>query len=152
MSTELNQRQKWEIDGTLDVFIGENVRVTAKSFSPARCRGGEALPRLTPVRDLFLADNSQPDGLPVFFEGRLQHFERQIGVVFVWLDAPTSPETATDGPVYFRDRTAVILADLRSWSWDSPFRWNGCRLILEIIGGIFACSAPSSNFRSRQTK
>jgi hypothetical protein len=109
MSTELNQRRKWAIDRTLDGFIGEDVRVAAKAFSPVRRNDVEAPRRLIPVRDLFLADNSQPGGLPVFFEGRLHHFERQIGVVFLWLDAPTSPETATDGPVYFRGKTAVIL-------------------------------------------
>ena len=109
MEPEPTQRPKWQIDLVLAGLIGRDVRVAAKTFSPARWNVGQKPPRLMSVRDLFLPDNSQPEGLPVFFEGRLQHFERQIGVVFVWLDSPTSQETATDGLVYFRGKTAVIL-------------------------------------------
>ena len=109
MEAELQQRPQWEVDKMLTGFIGEDVRVAAKAFSPVRWNRSERPPHLIPVRDLFLPDNAQPEGLPVFFEGRLQRFERQIGIVYVWLDARTAPETATDGLVYFRAKTAVIL-------------------------------------------
>ena len=89
-------------------LIGHDVRVAAKAFSPAP-RNGEVPPGLIPVRDLYLPDNSQPAGLPVFFEGRLRQFERQIGVVFVQLDAPASAEKTPEGPLLFRGKTAVIL-------------------------------------------
>jgi hypothetical protein len=65
--------------------------------------------RLRPVRDLFLPDNSQPAGLPVFFEGRLVHYERQIGVVVVFLEAPSAPEAAGDGTTLVRGQLAVLL-------------------------------------------
>ena len=90
-------------------LLGADVRVGAKSFSPTRWTGRGKPPRLIPVCDLFLPDDSQPAGLPVFFEGRLQHFERRIGVVLVCLESPASTERAPDGPVYFRGQTAVIL-------------------------------------------
>lgn len=64
---------------------------------------------LLPFRELFLPDNSRPDGLPVFFEGQLWQFERQIGIVFVCLGPPASQATATDGAVCFRSKIAVIL-------------------------------------------
>ena len=108
MSTQLTQRPQWEIDKTLGRLIGEEVRVAAKSFSPGPRHGRAAAP-LLPVRELFLPDNSRPDGLPVFFEGRLQHFERQVGVVCVRLEAPTAATRTPDGPVFFRGQTAVLL-------------------------------------------
>ena len=109
MDTELTQRPRWEIDRLLDSLIGIDVRVAAKSFSPPPPAYVDKPPKLMPVRDLFLPDNSQPEWLSVFFEGQLQHYERQIGVVFVKLDAPALLETAIDGLVYFRGQTAIIL-------------------------------------------
>jgi hypothetical protein len=64
---------------------------------------------LVPVRELYLPDNTQAGGLPVFFEGRLRQFERQIGVVCVHLDAPTTAERATEGVVCFRGQAAILL-------------------------------------------
>jgi len=108
MDPELSPRPKWEIDRLLDGLIGKDVRVAAKSFSPGKWTG-EHPDRLLPIRGLFLPENSQPSGLPVFFEGQLRGFVRQIGIVFVWLNAPTSSETAGDGVLYFRGQMAVIL-------------------------------------------
>lgn len=82
--------------------------MTAKSFAPTSRAGGKP-PRWIPVRDLILPDNSQPAGLPVLFEGRLRHFQRQIGVVVVGLESPASPNRTTEGPVFLRGTTAVIL-------------------------------------------
>jgi hypothetical protein len=108
MSAELTNRPQWAIDHELDGLIGVDVRVAAKAFSPTRWTG-DALPRVLPVRTLFLPDNSQPAGLPVFFEGRLCHYQRRIGVVFVCLDCPASPDSATEGPTCFRGTIAVLL-------------------------------------------
>ena len=108
MSTTSTQKPTWRIDQKLNALIGEDVRVAAKSFSPAIQTGG-APPRFIPVGDLFLPDNSQPAGLPVFFEGRLRKFERQIGVVVAWLDSPALPDGAAEGPAFFRGKTAVML-------------------------------------------
>lgn len=92
----------------LDNLIGNDVRVATSAFSPVAW-GGASWPHLIPVGKLILPDNTLPDGIPVFFEGRLQKFERQIGVVFVSLEAITSPDTAKDGHVYFRGRSAVVI-------------------------------------------
>ena len=108
MNTHHNHRPPWEVDLRLERLRGEDVRVAAKSFSPSPCHGHAPL-RLLPVRDLYLPDNSQPAGRPVFFEGRLLEFERQIGVVFVQLDAPTACAASAEGPVLFRGQAAVIL-------------------------------------------
>src|SRR5512137_121403 len=108
MNPETKQRPKWEIDLALERLAGQDVRVAAKSFSPATHQRNGSL-RLIPVGDLYLPDNSQPAGSVVFFEGRLQRHERQIGVVRVWLDALASMETASDSSIYFRGKTAVIL-------------------------------------------
>jgi hypothetical protein len=108
MNTPLNHRPRWDIDHTLEGLTGHDIRAAAKAFSPTP-RNGEVPLRFIPVRDLFLPDNSQPAGLPVFFEGRLQHFERQIGVVFVRLDAPASVAASSEGTVFFRGHAAVIL-------------------------------------------
>ena len=108
MNTQLNHRPQWDVDRMLERLRGENVRVAAKSFAPPAHPGIAPL-RFIPVRDLFLPDNSQPAGRPVFFEGRLVEFERQIGVVWVRLDAPRAVETAPEGEVCFRGQAAVIL-------------------------------------------
>lgn len=108
MNTLLNHRSKRDIDRRLERLLGQDVRVAAKSFLPPS-RPGSAPLRFIPVRDLYLPDNSQPAGLPVFFEGRLQQFERQIGVVLVCLDAPASLAASSEGAVFFRGKAAVIL-------------------------------------------
>ena len=108
MSTQTTQRPRWDIAHLLDGLTGKAVRVAAKSFSPVP-PNGDAPRRFMPVRDLFLPDNSQPASLPVFFEGRLLQFERQIGVVSVHLDSPESPDGASEGLLNFRGETAVIL-------------------------------------------
>lgn len=104
----LSTRPPWEIDCRLTRLLGETVRAAARAFSPDRQSEGKPL-RFIPVRDLYLPDNSQPAGSVVFFEGRLQRYERQIGIVRVWLDAILYRETASEGSIYFRGRTAVIL-------------------------------------------
>ena len=48
-------------------------------------------------------------GLPVFFEGRLQRFERSIGVVLAWLDALTTHDGTAEGAVCFRGHIIVIV-------------------------------------------
>ncbi len=108
MDAALSQRPKWSIDRVLERLVGQDVRVAAEAFAPPNSNHGYS-GGLICVRGLMLPDNSQPAGLPVFFEGRLCHFERHIGVVFVWLDAPASLETASEGSVFFRGQTAVIL-------------------------------------------
>ena len=108
MNPETKQRPKWEIDLALERLAGQDVRVAAKSFLPLLPEVTGSLPFI-PVENLYLPDNSQPAGSVVFFEGRLRRHQRQIGVVRVWLDALDSVETASDGSVYFRGKTAVIL-------------------------------------------
>ncbi len=103
------ERPKWDVDRRLEGLIGEQVRVAAESFAPAR-PNGETWPRLIPVADLILPDNSSPGGLPVYFEGRLEAFERRIGVVDVILSAPTGRSaSASEGMTAFRGTTAVVL-------------------------------------------
>ena len=120
MNTHHHHRPKWVIDQTLDRLIGEEVRVAAKSFSPPSRNGHPPL-RFLPVRDLYLPDNSQPAGRPVFFEGRLLEFERQIGVVFVRLDAPAAVAASPEGAVLFRGKAAVILRGPAVLELDFPF-------------------------------
>jgi len=108
MTLQRTQRLQWEIDRILSNLVGQDVRVAAKAFSPARW-DGTALPCFIPVARLLLPDNTQPAGLPVFFEGRLLEFERQIGVVCVRLEAPLLPTRAPDGLAYFRGKSVVIL-------------------------------------------
>ena len=104
------QRPKWAIDRLLEGLIGEQVRVAAEAFTPPRANG-EPWPRMIPVTDLILPDNSTPGGLPVFFEGRLEAFERRIGVVDVILSGPVRRgASATDGQTAFRGATAVVLS------------------------------------------
>jgi hypothetical protein len=108
MRAETIQRPKWEIDHILDGLLGQNVRVAAKAFSPPPSDGCRN-PRFRPVRDLFLPDNSRPAGLPVYFEGRLLDFERQVGVVRVRLDSPASSNGCGDGTILFRGQIATIV-------------------------------------------
>ena len=108
MNTQLNHRPQWDVDRILAQLLGDYVRVAAKSFSLRSLHDAAPL-RFIPVRDLYLPDNSQPVGLLVFFEGKLLEFERQIGVVFVRLDAPALVTDSPDGTVFFRGKAAVIL-------------------------------------------
>ena len=114
-------RKRWDIDRRLEQVVGLDVRVAVDAFSPQVWDGG-AIPVLSPVRHLILPDNSQAGGLPVFFEGRLRRFERQIGVVFVGLDAPTSAAASTEGIVTLRGRPVVILRGPATVSLAFPFR------------------------------
>ena len=59
----------------LESLVNEQVRVAARSFFPHRV-SLESHARFFAVRDLYLPDNQQPSGMPVFFEGRLRQFER----------------------------------------------------------------------------
>src|SRR5439155_1388011 len=101
MDPKLTPRPEWEIDRILGRLVGEEVRVAARSFCPPHWNAHHSL-RFIPVRSLYLPDNRQPDGLPVFFEGRLAQFERHIALVTVCLEAPTSSDGTLNGVVYFR--------------------------------------------------
>lgn len=108
-SCELMQRPKWDVDRLLEGLAGEQVRVAAESFAPPR-PNGETWPRLIPVADLILPDNSSAGSLPVYVEGRLEAFERRIGVVDVILSAPTGRgASVSEGITAFRGTTAVVL-------------------------------------------
>lgn len=115
------QRPKWAIDLVLGGLIGQNVRVAAQAFSPVRWNGTSVAP-VTPVETLLLPDNTSPSGLPVFFEGQLQQFERRIAVVFVGLEAIVLDETAAEGVVCFRGKTAVVLRGPAVVQLAFPFR------------------------------
>ena len=121
MSSESLQRPEWEIDRILTRLIGEEVRVAAEAFSPTRWNGKCVSP-LIPIRGLILPDNSQVGSLPVYFEGRLRRFVRHIGVVYVDLEAPGSPQKSVDGMVLFRKTTAVILSGPATVQLAYPFQ------------------------------
>lgn len=106
MSLTLTHRPRWAIDLTLERLQGEDVRVAALMFAPVR---GDQVLLWTPVRHLILPDNSAAAGLPVYFEGRLQTSQRQIGRVSVELAAPRCPEASAEGIVWFRGRTVVLV-------------------------------------------
>lgn len=106
--TEPLARPRWNVDRRLQALVGRDVRVAAECFAPVRWNG-EALPHFVHVRDLILPDQSQPRGLPVFFEGRLRQFERRIAVVYVSLEACRTTERPAEGIIAFRGRAAVIL-------------------------------------------
>jgi hypothetical protein len=108
MSPETTARPQWEIDRILEGLTGRNVRALARAFSPPHNANGST-PKLIDTRSLFLPDNSQPDALPVFFEGKLLGFERCIGVVQLRLGPPELVESAGDGMVPFRGTAAIIV-------------------------------------------
>jgi len=108
MSPETSQRPQWEIDRILEGLTGRNIRALARAFSPLVPSSGSTL-KLVDTRSLFLPDNSQPESLPVFFEGKLLGFERRIGVVRLELGPPELVESASDGMVPFRGSAAVIV-------------------------------------------
>jgi hypothetical protein len=68
LSPDMQTRPKWEIDLVLERLVGEEIRVAARAFTPVRKPGEKPL-ALSPVRTLFLPDNSRPAGLPVFLRG-----------------------------------------------------------------------------------
>ena len=119
--TEPPDRPQWNIDRRLQALIGRDVRVAAESFAPVRWNG-EALPHFVHVRDLILPDQSQPRGLPVFFEGCLRQFERRIAVVYVGLEACRTTERPAEGILAFRGRAAVILHGPATVVLAFPFR------------------------------
>lgn len=97
-----------------------DVRVAARNFSP-RINAAKRVPPLLLVRELFLPDNTHPQGIPVFFEGNLKWFRRQIGVVIVCLDAPKFPDGACDGFVPFRGKLGAIVRGPTIVELDFPF-------------------------------
>lgn len=105
-------RARWPIDDLLKSLTGHVVRVQAEAFAPIAPNLDRPIGRgrLTKTRDLVLPDNSSANGLPVFFEGNLVEFNRQIGIVHVRLDAPPSSRVSAGGLVRFRGQTAIVLA------------------------------------------
>ena len=103
------QRPKWDVDLLLESLVGQQVRVAARAFCPLRWNG-QPMPRWIPADSLILPDESIPDALSVYFEGRLESFVRRIGVVEVTLAAPAGEPRSPDGIVRFRGRSAVIVA------------------------------------------
>ena len=121
MTPELRQRPEWQIDRLLDSLIGKPVRVAADTFSPEPWNGQE--PKWwVATRQLILPDNSRPAGLPVYFEGRLQQFTRQIGVVYVVLDAPGLPEPSAEGIIFYRGSSVVVLRGPATVKLAYPFQ------------------------------
>lgn len=120
MHAQPDRRRPWNIDLVLERLIGTDVRVAARNFSP-RINTAHRIPQLLPVRDLFLPDNTRPQGIPVFFEGNLKWFRRQIGVVFVCLDTPNFTDGAGDGLLPFRGKLAGIIKAPAIVELDSPF-------------------------------
>ena len=108
MSPEASQRPQWDIDRILERLTGRNVRALARAFAPITPANGNTF-HMIAARSLYLPDNSQPDSLPVFFEGKLLNFERCIGVVRLRLGPPEFVETAGDGIEPFRGSAAVIV-------------------------------------------
>lgn len=107
-ASEQTQRPKWQIDLVLERLLSQQVRVAGESFRPPRW-DGEPMERWIPVSTLVLPTNQTPEGLRVFFEGRLESFVRHVGVVEVTLAAPSAPQMSEDGIVAFRGTSAVIL-------------------------------------------
>lgn len=108
MSSEISHRPAWPIDRVLGALVGQHVRVAAESFSPAGKNGQRPHVFVSP-RQLVLPDNTSAAGLPLYFEGRLRQFVREVGVVHVELDSPASADESVEGFTYFRGATAVIL-------------------------------------------
>ena len=144
MSTELAQRPQWPIDRALEALIGLDVRVAARSFSPAQDPKAQPI-RFTPVRDLYLPDNSQPGSLPVYFEGVLRQYTRQIAVVFVCLGPRTSTHGVPDGPIHFRGTIAVLLQGPAVVELAYPFRVE--RLHHDALNYWTDLRFPTAQFR-----
>ena len=137
MNTEI-QRPQWEIDRILESLQGQNIRVAAESFSPARWNGEPPHHFITP-REFVLPDNTNAGGLPLYVEGRLREFNRQIGVVYVDLEMPALAMKSAQGTVSFRGNIAVILRgpavvklafpfQIEKLPADDPNYWRDMRL------------------------
>ena len=107
-SAHQTARPQWDIDRVLVALVGCDVRVAAEAFAPIRADGQPSLAFIG-VQALLLPDNTSSEGRPVFFEGKLREFARQIGVVQVWLDAPARPTASAQGVIYFRGGSAVLV-------------------------------------------
>ena len=103
---EITAKPTWEIDRVLQNLVGAQIRVGAETFAPF-AQGRSVQERLTPASQLILPNNTPVDGQPVFFEGRLDQFSRQIGLVRVQLGPAEG--FGAQGMILFRGRGAVIL-------------------------------------------
>lgn len=119
--TEISQRQVWHIDQVLGALVGQDVRVAADSFCPAP-KNGTAPRHFVSPRELVLADNTSARGLPLYFEGKLKRFRREIGVVHVELEPPASTTESVEGSTCFRGGIAVILRGPAIVRLAFPFR------------------------------
>jgi hypothetical protein len=107
MEPQTNQRRVWEIDKRLEALIGCAVRVRAELVMPKRWNG-ESLPHVIDLKNLILPDGTSADRDPIYVEGILKEFRRNIAVVCVDLDRPLI-EGGAEGRISFRGVTAVIL-------------------------------------------
>ena len=155
----LPQRSKWDIDRALEALIGLDIRVAARSFSPAPWNPERPKPFI-PVRNLILPDNTQPSSLQVFFEGKLQQFCRQVGVVYVYLEPLSVPDTAAEGTAPFRGGIAVILKGPAVVELAFPFEverlpldpdnyWRDVRVPCAQFEFSFSADGESTNHVSR---
>ena len=115
---ENTAKPTWEIDRTLQSLVGAQIRVGAEAFAPL-AQGRSIQERLTPASQLILPDNTPVDGQPVFFEGRLEQFSRQIGLVRVQLGPAEG--FGAQGMILFRGRGAVILPGPAAVQLSVPF-------------------------------
>ena len=107
MSATMIPRPQWKIDQILQGLIGVDVRVAAESFSPVS--RNRQTKQIIDASNLILPDNHRAAGLPIYLEGRLEEFQRRIGLVYVRLGPPISRTITPDGIVVFRGMKAVIL-------------------------------------------
>jgi hypothetical protein len=121
MNVEVIHKPKWEIERILEGLLGQGVRVAAESFSPARWNYQSPAPFI-PSCELILPDNSRAGCLPVYFEGRLQQFIREIGVFYVQLESAAPFNNAIEGIVPFRGKMAVILRGAATVRLAFPFQ------------------------------
>jgi len=121
MGTEIGERRVWHIDQVLGALVGQDVRVAAQSFCPT-LKNGKAHQVFVSPRELVLADNTSARGLPLYVEGRLSRFSRQIGVVHVELDSPAFATDSVEGSTCFRGGIAVILRGPAIVRLAFPFR------------------------------
>ena len=103
---EIAAKPAWEIDRILQSLVGAQIRVGAEAFAPF-AQGRAIQERLTSASQLILPDNTPVDGQPVFFEGRLEQFSRQIGLVRVQLGP--AERFGAQGMIFFRGQSVAIL-------------------------------------------
>lgn len=144
----MNIDSHWEIERILDRLVGQEILVEAAAFCPAGWTGQFPLGWI-PVRDLVLADEFPAAGMPVYFEGKLEEYKREIGFVYVRLAAPPGFEdepiralvTMNDRLVGFMGGPATVRLTFPFYvvrpSPDSASDWN------ELDG-------PPSRFRYRR--